>query len=296
MKKTLFCIILLLLWTLPVLADEVDDKLGNMATEQQRIATRAMINANVDPEGAIQMTRAMIQNQFRNRYTLRAQQVVMEAKEENLPVEPVMNKAFEGIAKKAPDEAVVQAMETVLERYVYAYGHAYSYTRQKAYQRQIGNAIAEAMTAGLETGEVDQLMTQLQLRQQQRDRQRNLVNIEEFALESFQAARDMMRVGVPSNEVGGVIGQAVQQNSFTESDMKQMRRRFREQVVLVDPEELAREYSRSIREGAEPGSNSAGSGPSDGAAASGSSGGSDGSGAGGSGDSGDGEGHSGGGK
>ena len=288
MKKILFCILLLLLWASPALSDEVEDRLGAMATEQQRTVTRAMINAGIDPEDSILMTQAMIRNRFRDQYTVRAQQLAIEAKKGNLPVEPVMNKAFEGIAKKAPDEAVVRAMETVLSRYAYAYAHALRYTQQNTYQRKIGNAIAEATTAGLANGNVNQLMTQLQLSRQQRDRYRDKTDSDEFALESFQMARDMMRLGVPTDETEAVISQAIRQTGFTFQNMQQMRHRFREQASLVDPEQLALEYSRAIREGAEPGSDMS-ENASHGSSAENSSGSSGGSGSGNSGNSGGGD-------
>jgi RNA polymerase sigma-70 factor (ECF subfamily) len=54
---------------------------------------------------------------FQKLEALRAHQVVREALAEGMPVEPVVSKAYEGIAKRVSDEAVVKAMETVHHRF-----------------------------------------------------------------------------------------------------------------------------------------------------------------------------------
>ena len=61
-------------------ADEVDDKLGAMATERIRNSARQMI-----------------QNRFTERYMLEAHWIVQAAEKEQLPVDPVMARYY-GIA------------------------------------------------------------------------------------------------------------------------------------------------------------------------------------------------------
>ena len=56
---------------------------------------------------------AMHQHQFRHENTQRIQNMIQEAQKKGLPTEPMQNKVHEGIAKRAPEEAIVQAVERV---------------------------------------------------------------------------------------------------------------------------------------------------------------------------------------
>ena len=290
MKRILPIILVVFLCVLPAWGDEVDDGLPDKAIEQVRTRTRAMISVGIDGDEAVEMTRMMIQNRFQHRNTLRAQQIVIDAIENGLPAEPVMNKAFEGMAKNVPEDRVVQAMEKTRDRYSYAYSHANQFTQNRGKTNDIGNALAQGVAAGMAKGDVDRTMEVLRQRTRQMTRSRT----EELAKESCLALRTMARRGVSSEIAADVVTMALQQK-YTAQEMQQIHNMFMTRSMNVDPNKLAQHYANAIGQGVKAGNLSssqlgetAQTGKNSGTNGSGSSGGGSGSGSGG--------GHGGGGK
>ena len=281
MKKILLIILSIFFFASLAWGDEVDDGLSNMATEQIRIHTRAMINAGIPSDDAIKMTRMMIQNRFQHKNTLRAQQIVMDTAKKNLPIEPVMNKAFEGIAKNVHENQVIQAMEKTRNRYSYAYSHAREFTNKRGRTDNIGNAIAKGLAAGMTEKDIERTTERLR----QRTRQMTRTRAEILAEESFLALRTMARLGVSSKMAADTVCQALQQQ-YSAKEMKQMHHSFMTRSMSTNPAKLAYQYTHAIRKGVRAGNldtnqtgkptqndHTGGSGSSDGSGGSGSSGG-----------------------
>lgn len=244
MKRILPIILVVFLCVLPAWGDEVDDGLPDKATEQIRTRTRAMINVGIAGDEAVKMTRMMIQNRFQHRNTLRAQQIAIDAIENGLPAEPVMNKAFEGMAKNVPEDRVVQAMEKTRDRYSYAYSHANQFTQNRGKTNDIGNALAQGVAAGMAKGDVDRTMEELRQRTRQMTRSRT----EELAKESCLALRTMARRGVPSEIAADVVSMALQEK-YTAQEIKQMHHLFMTRSMSADPTKLAQHYAYAIEQG-----------------------------------------------
>ena len=244
MKRILPIILVVFLCVLPAWGDEVDEGLPNKATEQIKTRTRAMINVGIAGDEAVKMTRMMIQNRFQHRNTLRAQQIAIDAIESGLPAEPVMNKAFEGMAKKVPEDRVVQAMEKTRDRYSYAYRHANEFTKNRDKTNDIGNALAQGVAAGMAKGDVDRTMEVLRQRTRQMTRSRT----EELAKESCLALRTMARLGVSSKIAADVVTMALQ-HKYTAQEIKQMQHSFMIRSMSVDPTKLAQHYAYAIGQG-----------------------------------------------
>jgi len=85
----------------------------------------------------------MLQHRFQEKNTIQAQNTLMETMRSGLPVDPVMNKAFEGMAKNKPDETIVQAMKKTQSRYAYAYRKAQEITTDEDSQNILGRSIAQ---------------------------------------------------------------------------------------------------------------------------------------------------------
>ena len=244
MKKISLIILSIFFFASLAWGDEVDDGLSNMATEQIRIHTRAMINAGIPSDDAVKMTRMMIQNRFQHKNTLRAQQIVMDAAKKNLPIDPVMNKAFEGIAKNAHENQVVQAMAKTRDRYSYAYSHAREFTNKRGRTGNIGNAIAKGLAAGMTEKDIERTTERLR----QRTRQMTRTRAEMLAKESFLALRTMARLGVSSKMTADMVCQALQQQYSTQ-EMKQMHHSFMTRSMNTNPAKLAHQYAYAIRKG-----------------------------------------------
>lgn len=247
--KRIFLIALAVLFCASMaFADEVDEALSNMATEQLKASTRQMIRCGIDSEHAIKMTRNMLKNHFKAEHVLRAHEVIMNAKREELPVKPLMEKAYEGMAKRVQSGKTVQAMERVRSRYALAYGHAKGLTQEEAEIRNIGNTIAQGLAAGLHDRDVEDITYKVQQRAQEITK----AEAGELAIESFRMARDMRRLGAASMSVADAVWQALDYH-YTAKDMKTMRDSFITNIRYASSASgLARCYSDSISRGEGP--------------------------------------------
>lgn len=241
MKKILMVGLLVFFIASTALGDEVDEGLSNMAAEQVKTSARQMIQAGMDSDDVIKMTRSMIQNRFSLQTTLRAHEILMQAHKEDLPVEPIMNKAFEGLTKKEQERNVVRAMETVRSRYEYAYRQAQVFSQESDRTRPIGNRIAEGIAAGMEKGDIEAVRDRLKERTRDMDQDKTC----QLAEESFAAVRDMVRRGVPSKSSADIVGQALK-NNYSVREMERMRNTFMTQSRVSRPEDVARSLSARI--------------------------------------------------
>ena len=248
--KKIFAIALALFFGVSVaFADEVDEGLSSMASEQVRSCARQMIQLGVDSDHALKMTGNMLMNQFREEQILKAQQLIMNAKKEGLPVEPLMEKAYEGMTKRVQAEKILQAMENVHSRYRHAHRHANGLTEEKGERRRIRKIIAQCLAAGLNDKEVETITYKLQERAQEMTK----AEARELAGECFRAARDMKRLGVTSMAATDVVWQALDHRRYDAKDMKAMRHSFITHMRYTSlATNLARSYANSISRGVRP--------------------------------------------
>ena len=249
MKKIIAIVLAVFSCASMALADEVDEGLANSASERVRANTREMIRSGIDSEHAVKMTRNMLMNQFREEHALRAQRMIMNAKEEGLPVEPIMEKAYEGMAKGVQDEQIVQAMEKVRNRYRHAHRHAKGLAEEEGEVRRMRNMIAHCLAAGLHDEDIGKIA--FKLRQRAQD---DVTSAEasELATEAFKAARDMARLGANSMAVTDTVWQALD-HRYSAKDMKTMRKSFVTNIRYASSAStLARSYAGSISHGEGP--------------------------------------------
>jgi hypothetical protein len=128
----------------------------------------------------------MLKNQFSNESILRAQKIIMRAKREGLPVEPIINKSYEGMAKRVPQERIILAMEKVLNRYALAYQKACKLTEDKTRRSHITEEVAECIAAGMTENDVDRIVHQLDYRVHETSKD----DAEGLATETFKVAKE----------------------------------------------------------------------------------------------------------
>ena len=242
MKKICLIVCAVLFSASLAFGDEVEESLSTLATEQLKASTREMILSGIDTDNAIRMTKLMLKNQFSLEQALRAQKAIMNAQKEGLPVDPIMNKAYEGMVKQLQAKNIVQAMERVRSRYAFAHEQARVLTKERSQVRAIGNTIAKTVTAGMDQKDVRGIMDRLQERTQQMTQSQTM----ELAKESFKAARDMARLGLSSKATNNLVCLALQ-NGYTARKMENMRNSFMTQSRSSHPTHLANSYSNSIK-------------------------------------------------
>jgi uncharacterized membrane protein YgcG len=256
MKRWIVMVFIGLLIGVPAYADQVDDGLPAGTDAALKAHTRAMIQAGVDLGDALDMTRAMLQNRFERGQIIEAQQVVVAARAQGCPAGPVINKAYEGIVKKVPAERIVQAMQRVQQRYAAAYHYAGTLAAGREELRRVGDRLAEGMTAGLDQEDSARIMQQVDMRMRTMTQHQASVDL---AVETAATARDLARLGVPSQDTAEMVCQALQHN-YQANNMIRLRQQFRDQLGQETPQKLAHRYIRAFQNGQNPASDMQGPG------------------------------------
>ncbi|MBN2283596.1 MAG: hypothetical protein JXO48_06875 [Deltaproteobacteria bacterium] len=268
MKKICVLVTLLFFCAAPAFGDVVQDGLSDQASERIMNGTRALIAAGMDEDAAVHLTQAMIGSHMSEELTLRAQGVLKDAASEGLPLEPIMNKAYEGMAKKVHADRVVRAMEAVRSRYAYAYEKVGLLVQERSHLRSAGDILADGLAAGLGPEDAQRLVTRL--RDMKRDRTQE--EVEALAEETFRTTRDMARAGVSSSLATETLMQALQ-HRFGVREMAMLRASFMRGIERSEPNRLAQNYAARIGRGEQAGSlDSSGSGSGKGTESSGGSG------------------------
>ncbi|MBW1850935.1 MAG: hypothetical protein JRJ15_05810 [Deltaproteobacteria bacterium] len=241
MKTVALAVFVVLLFASPAFGDEVDEGLSNMATTELKANTRQMIRAGIDTDDAIRMTRAMLGSRFRQEQTLKAQEIVMRACKEGLPVEPIMNKAHEGMAKRAQHENIIRAMEKVMSRYAFGYQQACKLTQKEAQKERIMEQVAECVTAGMTDFDVDRLVYQLKYRGQAMPKDEAVG----LAIETFRAAKDITRLHVHSMKASDLALEALKHH-YGMREMASMRQSFMMHARDTSANTVAEAYLEAI--------------------------------------------------
>ena len=256
MKIIVIIIYLSMFFTTAAFSDDVSRDLPDTWSNALKAGIENMVDAGIETNDAITMTRSMIQARYEEKLILVAQNIVVDAHRQELPVEPIMNKAFEGIAKNISPPLVVKAMERVASRNAYAFTQARHLVHQKAEISRLGQIMATGVTAGLKHRDVEILVNRLQNKSSLMEPATRYA----LASEAFLTARDMARQGVSSKMATEVVNQALQQG-FTVNEMKSMHHAFMSQAPRSSVEHLAKNFSRAIQQGKNP-QNAAGMGKS----------------------------------
>jgi hypothetical protein len=218
MKKVFIICVAIFFCAAVASADPVDEGLPKTATQQIKNSTRQMIKQSFNSEHVIDMTRQMLANNFSQQQVLQAHGILMSAQKQGLQTEPIMNKAFEGLAKQVQAKMVVQAMQQVQSRNAFASKQAKAITNDRAKANQMAAILAGSMAAGMTHEDADRIMQALQ----QRTRNMTRTRAENLALQTFMTTRTAARLGMQSKSVGDSICQALQQG-YNAQAMQNMR-------------------------------------------------------------------------
>ncbi|GAB6192790.1 hypothetical protein [Desulfocastanea catecholica] len=239
MKKTYLFFAALLVFSTWAYAEEIP--LSTPAQERVHQLTREMNIQGIPEAQAQRMFTLMHQQRYQERNIVRAQQTLQNAAQEDLPTEPLMNKAMEGMAKQVPEDQVIAAMERVRDRYSYSYRQARSLSADRKTMEPVAEAIADSLAAGMTNEEMDVIMTQLQVRTRQQTRNQ----AEDLSLQTMQTVRSMVRLGATSTDVSDTVSQALQ-NRYTARNMEQLRHSFADEAQRTGPSRAAHQNAQSF--------------------------------------------------
>ena len=225
-------------------ADEVSEAFSGKAPESVVKSTRNLIQSGLNRQDTIEVTRAMLQNQFNVQQILGAHTVLMSAHQQGVTPEPVMSKAYEGMSKHVPADNIVKAMQKVQSRYVFAHQQAQKLPARKSHVNQVGHIIAAGLAAGVDPKGFETIVNELQARFQGMNTEKQAA----LAIETFKATRDMARLGVSSSQTVSVVITALQ-HQLGNIQMQNMRAAFVKDSRTTAPQSLAASYAAAIAKG-----------------------------------------------
>jgi hypothetical protein len=237
-------VILVLLFAGAALGDAVDDGLPANSPAAVKAGVRQAIQNGLEPQSMVNLTRAMLQHNFDEQQIHRAHTLMNEAHNSGTPIEPLINKVFEGMAKNVPPPLIVNAMQTVQSRNSFAFQRAAQLTNQKSRAQNLGRPLAAGLAAGLSREDADRITEMVQ----QRAGSMNSDQAYSLALECYQIARDASRLGVSSQAVTGMVTTALAKG-FNHEDMQALHNSFMSQAQQSEPQNLAHGYTSAIQEG-----------------------------------------------
>jgi hypothetical protein len=155
-----------------------------------------------------------------------------------------MNKAFEGMAKGVDPSLILGAMQMVQSRNEFAYQRAARFSQNKTRTANLGQSISSGLAAGLSKNDANKITEMIE----QRSRSMKSDRAYSLALECFNTARDVSRLGVSSQAVTNMLAHALNKG-FSHEDMRAMRSAFMTQAQQSQPQNLAHSYSAAIQAG-----------------------------------------------
>lgn len=237
-------VLLVVMFAATAFADAVDDGLPPDAPQIVKTSARQAIQNGLGQENVLGLTRAMLQNKFDAQQIQLAHALMIEAQNSGMPVQPLMNKAYEGMAKGVDPSLIVGAIERVHSRNAFAFQRAAPLSGNKSQTANLGRTLSAALAAGFSKADADKVTEMIR-------RRVNSISSNQaysLALECFQAARDVSRLGVSSQATTNMLTAALSKE-FSHQDMRAMRNAFMVQAQHSRAQNLAHRYSTAIQEG-----------------------------------------------
>lgn len=220
--------------------------MGNVQgrNEATKALTKTMADNGASTDEIQRMVRMLDEKKFSIASIESIRNTVSETAKAGIPIEPVVHKAYEGMAKNVPAESLVKALEKTRMRYAFAFERARTFTRSKDDLNQLGLVMADCMAASVVEIDMDQIAEQLKIRIKE-----NESHSKNLAEQSFLLVRSMARMGVPSGKVRDVVCIALIKQ-YTSKDMMELQKQFSRQARTGSTAKIADEYSTAISHGA----------------------------------------------
>ena len=237
-------VLFIMLFATAALGDVIDDSLPPDSPQAVKASARQAIQNGLQQENVVKLTWAMLQSKFKEQQILQIHALMLEAKNNSMPVQPLINKAFEGMAKGVDPSLILGAMETVQSRNEFAYQRAARLSKNKTQTANLGQSLSSGPAAGLSKNDADKITKMIE----QRSRSMKSASAYSLALECFNTARDVSRLGVSSSAVTNMLANALNKG-FSHEDIRAMRIAFMTQAQQSQPQNLAQRYSTAIQAG-----------------------------------------------
>ncbi|MFZ3048412.1 MAG: hypothetical protein WA151_21065, partial [Desulfatirhabdiaceae bacterium] len=156
--------------------------------ENLKPAMNELIQNHMSPADVTLLTHQLLHAGADHGTVLKIYYRMKSAIDMGLPTEPILNKAFEGLAKRIDPPQIAAALEKVLVRYENAYRQIEQTLHvQKTDRTKLGNLAAESMAAGLSFDTIRDILNAIE----SEAKHLNQTTIHELAYETLISARDM---------------------------------------------------------------------------------------------------------
>lgn len=207
---------------------------------------RQLVQSGLLEEEARTMTRAMVRAGFTEEHMVQFGKQIPSGSHQRVITEAIRDKVHEGVAKKAPPEAILIATERVRNRYQNAIGLTEKLDQKN--QVQITRAFADCLAAGLTRQDARIITDAIQQRTKTSKKigsRKNLIS------ETLFTGRDMVRQGISSETTADLLRIALE-HGYNEKSMRTLRHTLRNRKI-ENLEKTAKQYRWAIENGAQAG-------------------------------------------
>ncbi len=221
--------------------------LVNELPPQVRNRAEVMLNIGINSSAVAEMLQNMVQKKINTQTELQIINQVIAAKQQGLPVDPVVEKADEGFAKGVSATKIVQAMQQVRNTYAYAYAQTKKLNIPPQAQKQVATNIANALSAGMTMDEMNQIMTQLR----EKTKTMNQTQAQALAVNATATAATFVMYGAPGTQAASTVTNALK-NNMTPHQLEQIRTMFMQAATSTDPTTVVNHINSSVTNGSMP--------------------------------------------
>ncbi len=247
MKIKLLLFLFILLNSAAAFCGDIEINLPNTATQPIISSTKAVIASGINSNDVIDLTNRMLEHNFSEEDQLEVHQILINSQKENIPIEPIINKANEGIAKKIASKNIIQAIKKVQNRHVFASKQAKIITEDKNEADFLSNTIVEGLSAGINDNDINKTVQVLR----QKTKHLNKAQVKELSIETFQTTKFMARLGVGSPDATEIVCEGLKQG-YSARDFNKLRSFFQIEVQRGNPSVIAEKYRKRIKKGIYP--------------------------------------------
>jgi hypothetical protein len=248
MKRIFLAVCFVFLIPFLSFADEVDKGLPANAPSKIKESTRQVIQLGVEPNSVIKMTQRMISDNFTEQQIIAGHDLLMNAIKQDIPTEPIVSRLYEGIAKNASAENILQAMEKVRSRYELANTYTQNMKMDEDKAKVLAKEAVDCLAANIDITSMNKIKGLLQAKTQNANRSQAFDLIDK----TLSTARTMAREGVDSKDIVEVMNNAFNRN-YNAGQMEKLGNTFMTQARgMSSASDLAKAYSSAIKNGATP--------------------------------------------
>jgi uncharacterized membrane protein YgcG len=212
-------------------------------TDALKTLARFMSKSGATKDETERMVKMMEERKLSSETVLSVRKILESAEISGIPLDPLIHKAYEGMAKNVSEPSLVGALEKTRIRYVFAFRQAKELTDSKENQERIGNDIADCMAASVSEQHMERIAEQLRNRMKSEEKKSRI------AEQTFDLTRTMARMGVQSKTVLDVVCTALSRD-YSASDMDLLKKRLMDHAMAGSASRIAEGYAGAIAHGA----------------------------------------------